>query len=277
MSDPSPYGAPRSRAGETAPPSFLERLVQLPFRPALWRASAHFPTASVVLPLLVLVLAADTIIGFLRAGDARDAVYEAAQEYDETADPLVFEGGRFRLDGDRIFFRVFDDTTVLVDPEVTVPDSAIETGSYLIVRADSVTTETRRVGAEQLTEMAGDEPFVIDGATLRELADAVVYPGVLLGVAVVGTGFDLVMCLVYALVAGGILLLVRGQYLGLAFPECYRVALAASAATVVLELILVVSEVGEPVAGILLWPVLMFALGLVALAGAQRPDPLEPS
>jgi hypothetical protein len=87
--------------------------------------------------------------------------------------------------------------------------------------------------------------------------------------AIVVSLFDFAICLLYAGIVGSLLVAVRGQYLGLDFTACAKVALATSATTVVLEAVLVLGGVGAGLPGLMLWPVTMMALGIVALSGLE--------
>ncbi len=266
-----PYGVPPPPGDE--PPGFLARLIQLPFRPGLWRQSAEYGLGSIVLPLMLLVLIVDTGFGIRAAARAREAVYAAAAFYEENADPLILEKGRFRIDGERVLFTTHEEITILIDPTYRVADEEITTERYLVVRDDRVIVQqprqTRVVEAEDVAEFFGEDPLVIDAAFLRQMADGLVYPLVIAGYAVFATCFDFAAWAIYAVVVGGLLLLLRGRRSGLDYAQCAKLALATSAATVVLELVLILLEAEPGVPGPILWPLTMLVLGMLALAGGR--------
>jgi hypothetical protein len=122
--------------GDRPVPGLLVRLVQLPFLPAAWRSSADLGLPLIIGPLILLIVLADTLVGVYRAGEARDLIYEWAAKYEVQADPLVLERGEFHLNGTRPFFLEENGTTVLLDPEFTIPDERITTERYVLVRRD---------------------------------------------------------------------------------------------------------------------------------------------
>ena len=124
--------------------------------------------------------------------------------------------------------------------------------------------QTREIEARDLAELIG-EPVLFDADWVREMADTYAYLGLILLYATVIPLLDVLACLIYAGVVGAILLMLRGQYLGLPCDACVRIALATSAATVGLDLIATIAGAGLPLPGILLWPLLMLGLGFIAL------------
>ena len=249
-------------------PGFLARVLGLPFRPELWRASAEQPALATALPLLVVILIADAAIGLIHAERARAAIYRVADVYASSADVLVFRDGRFSLSGPRIFQMTEGDVTILVDPQSTVPESAIQTSTALVVREDRVIvrgrTQTRELDA---AAFADPEPLVIDAAEVRQVADQVVFWTLLVLFGLMRPWFDIAASGGYALLAGGLLHTLRGKRLGLSFAGCFKLALATCAATAVLEIPLVLLPVSVPLlARPALWLVLSVGLGLLALA-----------
>jgi hypothetical protein len=253
---------------------FLARLVGLPFRPALWRASAEQSWLAVVLPLFALVLIADTAIGLVYAERSRAAIYRLADLYAANADVLVFENGKFSLSGPRIFRATEGDFTILLDPASTVPESELTTDAYLVVREDRVIlrgrTQTRVIEA---ADYADPERFVLDAVEVRSVADEVVWWTLLVLFAGLRLPFDLVACGVYALLAGALLHVLRGQRMGLSFAACVKIGLATCAATALLEVVLELLGISVPLpVRPLVWLGVATGLGFVALA-APRPAP----
>ena len=257
-------------------PGFAARVLQLPFLPSLWRSCAGLGLADVLLPLLVIVFGANVCLSFVMIPRVKDGAYEAATYYDANADPLLYEEGRLRLDGLRIFHYTDADTTILIDPEHTVTVEDVETSQLFVVRADEITLKQTGQRPDvyvvedfaEIFEALGPGP-ILDGQRIRDLADAWIPPMVGAGIALGRSLFELTTCLFYALIAGLLLMLVRGQWLGLDFAACYRVALATSSSTVVLGLLLAIAGTGTGIPGIVLWPVLMTGLGMLALAGSR--------
>ena len=266
----SRYAVPGSARSNPPQLGFWARLLRLPFSPALWSRSADREFLDVALPLLLLALIANLLLGWEMVPRLTAQAYEAASYYEANADPLVYEDGRLYLDGERILHQVEDDTTILVDPERTLADEVVTTPQYLIVRSDEVTLkqsgQAREVyEVEDFVEVIGPGPLVLDGETIRELADRWVAPVIMLFMSTLGTLGEFVSCLFYALIAGALILLLRGRWLALGFASCYRVALATSAAKIVLMLVFGIVQFQTGVPGIVQWPVMMTMLGLAAL------------
>ena len=123
-----------------------------------------------------------------------------------------------------------------------------------------------RSSAADLEPFFGEQRVVIDGGSIKSFADRIVYPAVILFMALFGSLLEFASCVLYAAVAGAVARLVRGQWLGLSFAACFQVALDASAATMVAGLLLSAFEIASPLPGVLLWPVLLSVLTLWALA-----------
>jgi len=266
----SPYTGPRSTLARPLP-SFGQRLLLLPIAPAFWRRCADLALADIAAPLLVLALGVGLATGLIAAPRMQAFLHEVAEGYDERADPLVYENQRFALEGERILFWERDELTVLIDPERTQPDSSVSSAQFVIVRDDEVIVQQpgqdrERHAASDLEPFFGEERFVLDGESIMSFADRVAVPAVILFMAIFGSLMEFASCVLYAGVAGAVARLVRGQWLGLSFASCFQVALAASAATLLAGLLLSAFEIVSPLPGALLWPLLLTALTLWALA-----------
>lgn len=279
MSTPpdSPYQAPDSIRDRRAAGSFGYRLLRLPISPSVWRMGADLQFPDVALPLLLITFVANLVLGWWMIPQMKDQAHGVAEYYDANADPLVYADGRFSLDGDRFLHHVADDATILIDPDHNVADEEVTSAQYLIVRSDEVIFQQANRGreiwaAEDFAGVFGPEPWVLDGAKIRELADRWVPPVVLGAMAVLGTLGEFIACLLYALVAGLLVMLLRGQWLGLDFGACYRIALATAGAKVTLSFVLALTEIETGLPGILQWPLLMTALGFLALVESS-PQP----
>ena len=140
----------------------------------------------------------------------------------------------------------------------------------MVVRADKVVLrqpgQTREWPASEAAKLFG-EPTLFDGTWVRRAADRWLYPAVVAGLPVVAAIGDVAVCAAYACAVGLLLLLLRGQWLGLGYPACMTLALATSAFTIVADLGLNLLGVALPLKGYVLWPLVMTALGFVALAG----------
>jgi hypothetical protein len=277
----SPYTGPRSTLARPLP-SFGRRLLLLPIAPAFWRRCADLALVDVAAPLLVLALGVGLATGLIAAPRLQAFLHEVAEGYDERADPLVYENQRFALEGERILFWQRDQFTVLIDPERTLPDSSVSSAQFVIVRDDEVIVqqpgrELERHAADDLEPFFGEERVVIDGARIKSFADRIAYPAVILFMAIFGSFMEFASCVLYAGVAGAVARLVRGQWLGLSFAACFQVALAASAATLVAGLLLSAFQILSPLPGVLLWPVLLSALTLWALAQDSETQSLPDS
>lgn len=278
-----PPGVAGSSLSEEFTPSFVQRLLRLPVSPAFWRGCTRLSFPAILLPLAVLALAANLLLGMVSVPRLKQSAYAAATYYDEHADPLLYQDGHFRLDGERIFYWTDENVALLIDPERTIDDGEVTAAQYLVVRAEEVVLKQTGQAAEvyaveDLEEILGvlGPGRVLDGSRIREWADRFVPPVVLTYFAVFGTLGELIGCLVYAAIAGILLMLLRGQWLGLDLAACYRVALGTSGAKIALGLLLGILGTGTGLPTFLLWPAVMLALGLLAL-GRSRSQPGDPA
>jgi hypothetical protein len=260
-----------------AAPGFLVRLIALPFWPKLWRESPERGAGAIVLPLALWALAAAVPGAFGVASSVRENLYGFASYFELNADPLVLDHGRFRLTGDRIL-RIDGSSggvTVLVDPENTVPDAEIESPQYIAVRADRIVLQQpeqrHEYTAADVAKLCGDD-FLFDGAWLRRSADGWIRSLLLVGYPVVAAFVRITACASYAFAVGLLLLLLRGQWIGLGYADCVTVALATSAFTIAADLALTLLGVRVPLLGVVLWPLVMTALGFLVLASRPAPE-----
>jgi len=257
--------------------SFLLRLLALPFSPRLWRESPEHGAGALLVPLVVWALAAGVVSGVRIANVARERVYELARDYEANADPLLLDQGRFSLTGERILQLESTDgsSLFLIDPAMTIPDAQLRAESYVVVRADRVVLQQPGQRKEwtpaDVARLFG-EHVLFDADWLRRAADRWVYPGLLGGFPPIAAFVRVAVCTLYASAVGLLLLLLRGQWLGLGYAQCVTVALATSAFTIAADLALTLFGVELPVRGYVLWPLVMAALGFVALAGRRAPQ-----
>jgi hypothetical protein len=266
----SPYQVGPSQTAAAAAPGFFVRLATLPFWPKLWRESPEYGWGAIVGPLLLWILFASVVAGVLAANVTKTVLLQVADYYEREADPLLLEDGKFRVVGERqLRYEDPDRSFVfLIDPENTVSDDELADTEHVVVRADRIRlrqrTQIREMAAEDLARLLGD-PVLIDADYLRDVTERFVRPAVMSGYTAVAMFIHVFTCALYSLFVGLLLFLLRGQYLGLSYGACVTVALAVSAATVALDLVLGVAGVDIPLPGILVWPLLMFALGWIAL------------
>ncbi|MDH3284076.1 MAG: DUF1189 domain-containing protein, partial [Acidobacteriota bacterium] len=227
-------------------PSFLARVFLMPFSPSLWRGAVGTGTFKIVAALAALSLLLGLALGVWFSIDFKVWMHEQAARYDEQLDPIVYEGGRLRVEGNRIVHIDEGDMTLLIDPAGTVPTEEVTTSQYVIVREYEM-VQKGQFGPEQtvplseLEPLLGSGPVVIDGEHLSGFIDdwGTTLQGLTVVVIVIITLLvDLVTCLIYAAFAASIILPVRGRASGLGYAACFRVALAASAATLVMNLAL---------------------------------------
>jgi hypothetical protein len=257
-------------------PGFLVRLIALPFWPRLWRESPEHGSGALILPLVLWALAVAVFGAFGVASAAREGVYGFASYFEKNADPLLLDQGRFSLTGERILYLEgkAGGATFLIDPEGTVPDSALKTPQYIAVRSDRVVMQQpgqrREWAAGDVAKLFGDH-VLFDADWVRRSADRWVYPLVLVGYPFAAAFLRVATCAGFAFAVGVLLLLLRGQYLGLGYAACVTVALATSAFTMPADLALTL--LGVPLSlprSLVVWPLVMAALGFLALAGRAR-------
>ena len=252
---------------------FWQRVFLLPVKPAYWLHAAVRTIGSVLVPLLILAFVTNLALGIYRGIEFRAFLIEGAEAWDRSYDPVVFENGRVRVLGDRIVRFQDGSRTLLVDPAETVSLRSIRTPEFIVVRSTEIVRKSafrpvERVPLTKLEEMLGAGPIVFDTAHLQQyVARYVIWVQIALALlfAFLVPVFDLIGCLLYALPAAGLVLLLKGRASGLTFGSAFRVCLAASSATLVIDLFLSLVGASPPmILGAPLWIVLIFGFALAA-------------
>jgi hypothetical protein len=262
---------------------FVPRTVMSLAWPGAWRAAVGVGVPELLLGVLLVSAAVNGPLAIWRAWGFGTFLRDGAAAYDAAYDPIVVEDGHVRIDGTRIVDYVDPDgsTTMLVDPEETVPDAAVTTPQSLIVRRDVIVQhkafgQVQTVPVAELQDVFGVDPLVIDGEHLNAFADGwgrVVELGVAVLVAGLGMAFDVVGALLYgAIAAAGVRLLPFASRW--TFAEVLRVAVAASTALVVPGVLLHVVGVSAPCcSNLVLWPLLLALLTGLAVGWSSGPEP----
>jgi hypothetical protein len=254
------------RASDEEP--FLRRLLLMPFLPSMWSRAGDWPTSHVVLPLLMIVALVGAATGLYYGIDARLKLRRAASQYAAEYPGFTVTNGIATVDDDGRVHFVDGDMTVLVDPKETLPLSVINTPHYIVVRRDMIHTRDKRevksIKTAELQKKLGIDPLRVDANSIRTF-DRRWGVWILLGVPVFFAAANLVseafgvLCIgvVSALIARAI----RGRELVLAFATCFRVALAAYAALVVIEVPLGALGLAPGACfGVVVWNVILSAL-----------------
>ena len=261
--------------GELAWGELLASAAKLPFSPRLWRQSALAPTRSVVVPIIAIAVLASLIDSWWFSRAAHTALDTAVAHYAANADPLVLDHGEFSLAGSRALLVTQNATTVLIDPAETVPTGDVLTQQAIIVRQDRIIVrqgqKVDEITAEDLSQLLGPERIVFDAEYVRSRVAGSFLPmivGLYGTVALLGT---VVSCILYAALSGSMLVATVGRRSSLAFPEAFRVALAASSITIVLDLVLRLWLAIDPSPGVLVWNVAIVCACVVALSQPDTP------
>ncbi len=277
------FTPPPQHGATDSPPSFLVRVFLMPFSPALWRSAPATSAWKIVGALALLSILVGLGLGLSRSYGFKDWMIEQTDLFDEQFDPIVYEDGRLRVEGDRIIHFSENDMTILVDPAETVPMEEFTSSQYVILREREMIQKqqlrpAQTVPLTELEPIIGAGPIIVDsehlsawverwGGTIQFLTVALV--------VTVGLIVNLITCLVYSAIAGAIILPVRGRAWGLGYGACFKVALAASAATLVMHLALNLLGTGVPgCAGLFIWVPVIAALGIFALWRPAAPDPV---
>jgi hypothetical protein len=254
------------RASDEEP--FLRRLLLMPFLPSMWSRAADWPVSHVVLPLIVIVALIGVANGLYFGIDTRLKLRRAATEYASEYPGFTVSKGIATVDDDGRVHYVDGDLTVLVDPQETIPLSVINTSHYIVVRRDMIHTRDKRevksIKTAEFQKKLGLDPLRVDANSIRTF-DRRWGLWILLGAPVFFAAVNLVseafgvLCIgvVSALIARAI----RGRELVLAFETCFRVALAAYAALVVIEVPLGALGLAPGAClGLVVWNVILSAL-----------------
>jgi hypothetical protein len=252
---------------------FWQRVFLLSVKPTYWLHAAVRTIGAVLVSLLVLAFVTNLALGIYRGIEFRAFLIEGAEAWDRNYDPVVFENGRVRVLGDRIVRFQDGKQTFLVDPAETVSLRSIRTPKFFVVRSTEIVRKDtlrgmQRISLSDMEEMLGSGPIIFDTAHLQEYIGRYVIwiqIAVALLFAFLVPVFDLIGCLLYALPAAGLVLLLKGRAAGLTFGSAFRVCLAASSATLVIDLFLSLVGASPPaVLGAPLWIVLIFGFALAA-------------
>lgn len=265
--------ASRGALGPAPPAPLLRRALLLPFSPGAWRDAASGRLGPLIAALLVLSLAATALLGAVRGVDARRWLLDAGREYDARFDPVVVEGGRVRVEGERLPRWTESRSTILVDPEGTVSLEDLETPEYIVVRRDEVIRHQafrdQSFPVAELMKVMGRDRLVVDGASIRAFGErwgGWIGLGVALAIALFGLAGTAVGCAVYGLASGALLFLLRRAAFEGRFEAAARVGLALSSIPVVVSLALDLLGVPLPCClTTVAWPLLLTAVGLVAI------------
>ncbi len=258
---------------------FLVRTLLLPVLPRLWSAARSMRVGQILGPLVLLSLLVHFGFGLIRGIGARAWILRSAREYDAHYDPVSIEGGEVRVKGPRLVHVVTNRYTLLVDPEETVSLENIITPEYVVVRRDRILQKRtfgppREVSVAAVSSMLGRDRLSIDGSSLRAFASRfgpIVVVGLTVLMGVFGFLGDLFLVPLYALIAGALLHALRGRARGDTLGPWFRVALAASSFSVVVDVLADLAGVSVSfLPGLLLWPATAVVLGLLA-TGASRP------
>ena len=254
------------RASDEEP--FLRRLLLMPFLPSMWSRAADWPVSHVVLPLLVIVALVGAASGLYFGIDTRLKLRKAATEYASEYPGFTVSKGIATVDDDGRVHYVDGDLTVLVDPMETIPLSVINTTHYIVVRRDTIHTRDQRkvqsIKTADFQQKIGIDPLRVDANSIRTF-DRRWGLWILLGAPVFFAAAGLVSeafgVLFIGVVSALIARAIRGRGLDLAFGPCFRVALAAYAALVLLEVPLnALGLAPGACVGMVVWNVILSAL-----------------
>jgi len=250
---------------------FVRRVVHLPFSPKLWQAAGTWGFFSVFLPLACLAILVNLGLGVFRAIDFKDELLEMAKTFDSKYDPIRYESGFITVEGSRIVHETKGDMTLLIDPDELVPLSEIKTTKYAVVRQDRIIGRRDFRGEQTYSlsdfgDMFGVEYFRITSQSLLEWTNKWgfrIQLGFVIFLVTFGTLFEVIPCLIYALITAMLWLAFRKRIQGRTFGNLFQSALAISSITIVIGLCLNLASVGGfGCIGILLWPAILTLLGL---------------
>jgi len=246
-------------------PSFLARLLGLPFRPDYWRDSPDYAFFPLFLSLFAVIVIASLAKGCAQAAELGSSLQRMASRLELTADPLVLEQGRIRILGSRTFQMTDGTLTLLLDPESTVPESALTSRDWAAVRSDRVVVHLfgQTTVHDDLAGLSEGKRVVIDSAYLRWFADQIL-PMFFVLLYLRDAAFPLAGAFVVVLIGAALILLLRGRHAGLGYADCLKIATATSCAAAVVDTSVLLLGVELP-GRAFLWLALIAGLGLVGV------------
>lgn len=207
-----------------------------------------------------------------------DQLLEAAELWDDEFDPVIVRDGIVTA-GPRIVYVEEGDQVLLVDPDETVHDSAITASEGIIVRRTTITRRqpfrSQSYEVDEVMEALDIDELHLDSANI----DRWTRDNRWLIVGVVSLFFGLTTLLdwlvlpLYALVVGAVLSGLFG-FSKLPLATSFPLLLAVAVPTVVMRWLLWVLGVDTSCVGLLVWPIVMAAMGaplcVLAVSRARR-------
>jgi len=273
-------------------PGCLGSLVQLPFSPARWTAAARASTFSILLPVwLLAILLSITAAGIVTVRSIEQLRVQFSA-YDQHFDPLVISGGRISVEGKRVIALEAQDMLFIIDPGQTRSQSSLPP-TYAVIRQSQVIVgspllpKPMSVPLRSILQtfapglrgqrMVIDSKHLVAGLAQKKGSWG---PRFALTYGLVCLLVDLISCPLYALIAGVLVYTIWGEKRGLSTEGCYRVALAATAPTLLLNFVYRIVTLRPELTEIpayAFWPILLIILTRVFLpAGEPRRAELNP-
>ncbi len=262
-------------------PALWKRVFLLPFSPTQWWEARSWPLGSVLAPLLLLTTVLGLSLGLYRGVGFLRFWADAAAAYDASWDPIVIDDGVLSVEGPRRPSWREADMAFVVDPDETEPVESLPE-RFIVARRtfilDNQLGRQRKTELKGLQDMIGAPHVRIDGATMSA-ALTVWSTRLVLGVALFITAFDLLgelcTCLPYALLAGLVLVNLRGRQLGFNLAQATNLSLSVLMLKPVVSTALSLAGTGLGFCwGLVVWPAATIALGYFALS--RVPPPPQP-
>lgn len=276
MIEPSASSPFEATAEPAASSGFLARLFLMPFWPPLWRSAASASTGEIVAPVLLLAVLLDTLVALTVAIGLGAQVRGLADGYDAQWDPIVWHDGQIDVEGTRLVRVDEGNTVLLVDPDGTVPLESLGDAEYIVVHRDEWIRQ-RAFGPVQrqplagFTDIVGPGPLRVDGTAIDAFWDEhglTVQAVTIASLATIGSTIDVVGALVYALIASAMLFVLRER--ATPFAALFRVAFAASSASIVLGIVARAFQADLGCCGWVIWPTLLLAATAIAAPPQRR-------
>lgn len=254
----------------------------LPYVPKIWILASQWSTKALLLALALTSLAYDGALSTYRGIELRSELGSFAETYDKQYPPVVVTDGEVAVVGGEPIRVTTEQRELIVDPNETIEETAITASEYILVRRTQVIRKRpldRRVfEVREIQEMLGEDRIEISGATIgkayRQWGWSIAL-GVAASVTAVMVSVNVIAGLIYSLLAGWLVLALRGKQLSHQFATCFRCALVASTTVIVLKTALALAGTGLSCAGFVVW--IGLTTGLAAWTVGKVPTSrLEP-
>ena len=224
----------------------LRQALWFPFSPALWARSAWVPLWKTVLLIYAYTVLCSLIIGSLVGFAFWGGLLDFGETFDAQWSPMsVSSDGELTVLGDRPYREAWNNILVAVDPDREMSLEPMEYPSRIIIERRHIVQEGgfagQKLEIKRLMNELGASEAHIDGAGIVRFArqnkiDIILVVMVLAGVFYTLAGWG--AAFLYALLGAYFAYSMAGRFKGMTFGQCFRIAMAAMAGKLAINVVL---------------------------------------